>query len=546
MALSRVAACAGVGLAAAPWRRRRAPSGPLRCEGPRPFVLGREAFISGREFTDVHTHYAFSEQLGEGGFGKVVLATHKRTGVRRAIKVIPKRDNAEDVKNEIRALAELDHPHIVKLVECFEDDARFYLVEGLCDGPDLAGLISSGALPERDVSIILRGCLKAVAGCHAHGFIHRDIKLENFMVCHGVVQMIDFGLAARYGPGGELTEVTGTHLYRAPEMFAPRRRLASRGGKASELPHGYNKPVDIWSMGVVMFALLTGESLFKLGSTPRAVQDRLVDPGYVQDRLRHCQALKACCPEARDLLAQMLQHDPRERITTVAALQHPFILRFSRELLHDAEGTAQLKLDASIFQKMAAFARMPRLQQIALQAMAHRTSVQFDKSSVHSLRQTFRFLDSDGDGQISMEELRRLESHGIPLPDNFQEVFEACNLSGSGFVNLNEFIACCLPPAKLGELCTEAFVILDRNFNGVLDAEDLELLAKESEHCQAQECEAIIHEAEGAVRGTDGVTGRLTFEEFHRLIRGPEAAVPPRPQVLQTRGTSGFEGGRDE
>jgi len=533
MALSRVAACAGVGLAAAPWRRRRAPSGPLRCEGPRPFVLGREAFISGREFTDVHTHYAFSEQLGEGGFGKVVLATHKRTGVRRAIKVIPKRDNAEDVKNEIRALAELDHPHIVKLVECFEDDARFYLVEGLCDGPDLAGLISSGALPERDVSIILRGCLKAVAGCHAHGFIHRDIKLENFMVCHGVVQMIDFGLAARYGPGGELTEVTGTHLYRAPEMFAPRRRLASRGGKASELPHGYNKPVDIWSMGVVMFALLTGESLFKLGSTPRAVQDRLVDPGYVQDRLRHCQALKACCPEARDLLAQMLQHDPRERITTVAALQHPFILRFSRELLHHDEHAAQLKLDASIFQKMATFARMPRLRQIAILAMAHRASEQLDESGeLHIVRQTFRFLDQDGDGQISMEELRRLESHGIPLPDNLQEMFEACDLCGSGFVNQVEFVACCLPPAKLSEqLCTEAFMILDRNFSGELDAEDLQLLAKEF---QVQECKAILHEAEAVVRGTENVTGRLTFEEFHRFIRGSEATIPPRPQVLHT------------
>lgn len=556
VAAGRLAACVGASLAASRWlqqqqRQRGRPQLPqphrpaslaARCE-QRHWQLNREAFISGREFLDVHSLYLFKESIGEGGFGKVFQATHRRTGTLRAIKVIPKRDNVEEVKNELAALIELDHPHIVRLIEYFEDQARFYLVQALCDGPDLAEMMReatggrsrvgerTGPLPEREVSIVMRDCLKSVIGCHSHGFVHRDIKLDNFMVTgqEGIVKMIDFGLAVQKA---DLTEAAGTSIYRAPEMMIPawRRRLSAEGRETSSPT--YDKAVDVWSLGVMLFSLLTGESLFKRTLDARSVRDRLVDPKFVQDRLRHCQALKGCSEEGRDLLSRMLQHDPVERISTTDALHHPFIQRTYYETLDQnlhPSTEEEPPVDTALLTKFSDFARAPRLRQIAILAMTHLLTEQSDHhQDLKSLRHMFRILDQDGDGQISLQELRRLEEYGVAIPADLADVFSACDVNGTGNMNYVEFFACGLPSSMIDEgLCTEAFLLLDRNFSGRLEADDLQLLMRKSPRVFGmEEYEAIIQEAELAVK--HGAEGSLAFQDFHLFLRGekPTASQP--------------------
>eukprot|EP00413_Alexandrium_margalefii_P000025 CAMPEP_0204513942 /NCGR_PEP_ID=MMETSP0661-20131031/1774_1 /ASSEMBLY_ACC=CAM_ASM_000606 /TAXON_ID=109239 /ORGANISM="Alexandrium margalefi, Strain AMGDE01CS-322" /LENGTH=571 /DNA_ID=CAMNT_0051519139 /DNA_START=1 /DNA_END=1712 /DNA_ORIENTATION=+ len=502
---------------------------------------------------DVRDHYSFEDGIGEGGFGKVVRATHKRTGITRAIKLIPRRDNADEVRNEIHALVELDHPNIVKLVEYFQDEQYFYLVQQFCAGPDLANLLEkaraaraeggarSSPLPERDVAVIMRDSLKSVAGCHAHGFVHRDIKLENFMVSgyDRIVKMIDFGLSERCTPSHELTEVLGTHLYRAPEMVIAKWRRSSRPGEP-EGEHGYGKAVDVWGLGAMFFALLTGESLFKLSFNAKAVQDRLADPKYVQDRLRHCPALRGCTDEARDLLSRMLRHDPKERITTADALQHPFVVRHWSEALEGkqpaevAEGPSARQVDRMLAERISAFASMPRLQKMARVAVAHRISEQVEGGrEVLTLKRAFRRLDRDGDGRLQLAELQILEEGSHATLDDMRAILRACDLNGSGAVNFVEFVACCLPPALLSEqICTEAFGILQRGFDGELDAG---ALRRNGAVHSDEEGEAIIREAAVAVHGAEGATheGRITFEDFHRLLRGAEVvgAAPAAPSA---------------
>lgn len=522
----RFAACAaGASLAALPWQRREEQWRPwLYCEvrhAPLQSLQGllhlrQEAFVTGREALDVHSVYNFKDTIGEGGFGKVVRATHRRTGVQRAIKVIPKRGSRSEALNEIRALSELgDHPHIVKLIEYFEDSKRFYLVQALCDGPDLAELLADAVngvreqrLTEREVSIVIRDCIRSVIGCHARGFIHRDLKLDNFMVADksdGVVKVIDFGLAARSPERSELTEVTGTVFYRAPEMMVPRWRRAKSADVGGQ-PGGYDKSVDVWSLGVVLFALLAGEPLFKHSLSAREVQDKLADPKYVRDRVRYCPALRDCGQDARDLLTRMLDRDPRLRITTSEALKHPFVLRHSHETLNREElqeraaRQERLRLaadTAALDAKVSAFAGAPRLRQIALLALTHVASEETDPTGeLRALRQVFCDLDHDGDGRIALGE-------------------------GGKELNFAEFLACSLPQSLIDEeLCSEVFLMMDRDFDGAVDARDLLPLAGNCE----KECEEIIREAEERLRGPGSpCSGRLTMEDFQLFLRGSGA-----------------------
>jgi len=233
----------------------------------------------------------------------------------------------------------------------------------------------------------------------------------------------------------------------------------------------------------------------------------------------------------------MLRLDPNERITTAEALQHPFVLRHHGETLTRATlAQVDASLDAALPAKLEAFANAPRLMQIALLAVTHRASEQLDSTGeLRRLRQIFRSLDKDGDGQVSLEDLQTLREHGLQLPSNLREIFQACDINGTGYLDFVEFVASAFPSKLVTEqLCTEAFMILDRNSSGELDADDFRLLARNSDD---GEIAAIIHEAETLVRGPDGpYVGRLSFEEFHRFVRGAEAEArpPQRPQALPT------------
>ncbi len=138
-------------------------------------------------------------------------ATHVTTGIERAAKKIPK-NALEDQKlfeNEVECLMELDHPHIVKLVEYFDDEEQheYILVFEMCNGPDLFDRIvdvitDKHRFDEVEAGRLLRHMLKAVLCCHSHYIIHRDIKPENFMFSRpdprSSLKMIDLGLSQHY------------------------------------------------------------------------------------------------------------------------------------------------------------------------------------------------------------------------------------------------------------------------------------------------------------------------------------------------------------
>lgn len=466
--------------------------------------------------------------VGEGGFSKVVRAVHKRTGIRRAVKKIDKvHTQPWQFEDEIRALIILDHPHIVKIIEYFEDEDYFYVVSELCTGPDLYDYIAEaydlsgeGQMPERDASVLIRQCLKAVICCHAHGFIHQDLKPENFVMASRDpelrdIRLIDFGFAYRIQPGQGGTDVVGTAGYMAPETLLP--------------PDKHDKAVDIWSLGVVLFMCLTGE-MFVPDDKDEALHIAM-DPGYVERRL-NCKALTGASPEVRDLLQRMLRYSPADRISGPEALAHPFIQAHSRGWLGGESpgeaGYIPSQIDAELIKKMQRFAAAPAFKKLAVLSLVHLAAVSSMpppfRRRLLSARHTFRTLDLDGDGIVTLEDMTRgLERQGVKVPSDFAQLFSELGSTERGKVHYTELVSCILFDDSFPEnLVAEGFRRFDKQSNGVIDAVDLQLL--KNSYAKRQSHDDMIREVDPLGKGY------ITYEDFIQIM-----STDPRCPLCQNK-----------
>eukprot|EP00929_Paragymnodinium_shiwhaense_P114361 TRINITY_DN82727_c0_g1_i1.p1 TRINITY_DN82727_c0_g1~~TRINITY_DN82727_c0_g1_i1.p1 ORF type:complete len:555 (-),score=78.56 TRINITY_DN82727_c0_g1_i1:130-1794(-) len=529
---ARLGACAFLGLAAERWQRRRQalpghrppllafPSGSfIDCETenvsrssapPRhTWRLRRGDFIF-KNSSKVRSEYAFVSDLGTGGFSKVIHATHRRTGIPRAVKKIGKEQtNAEEFEAEVRALISLDHPHIIKVLEYFEEEGYFYVITELCTGRSLIDYIMDsisrrgGRVPERDVAVILRQCLKAVMCCHTQGIVHRDLKPDNFMLTghFNTIKLIDFGLSRQLSSGERCTEVVGSDSYMAPEMV---------------LGAQHDSSVDVWSLGVVLFIMLAAEQLI-----PNADNSVLKDPSFVSRRLAESAGLAQASPAARDLLVKMLEPDPAKRIKTSEALRHPFIREYKDSFLAGRQPSSSiLQLDGQFVEKMRRFADAPWLKKFAILAMVHISQTPPDaQHAVLTARLNFRRFENGGTGTVTAQRLKDgLEANGINIPPDFDTVFAACDSHSRGSLSYLEFVACILvdstwPMAVL----QEAFTLLDRSRDGVIDVRDLKILLKNSYNVQdGQSFSDIIREVDPSGKGY------LNFDDFLEVMQMKE------------------------
>mmetsp|Transcript_78889 Transcript_78889/g.150099 ORF Transcript_78889/g.150099 Transcript_78889/m.150099 type:complete len:531 (+) Transcript_78889:58-1650(+) len=464
--------------------------------------------------------YAYKGLLGDGGFSSVSLFIHKRTGQPRAIKKIRRLGTStRQFQTELQALISLDHPHIVKVLEYFEDPAHFHVVFELCSGNDLLTHFSQSNRRrdgvkdvERDASIVLRQSLNAVVGCHAKGLIHRDLKPENFLLVGKdlTVKLIDFGLATRCGEGELARGIYGTLGYMAPEVL-----LNSEG---------YEKAADIWSLGAILFVLLTSEPFLADGEERELMQDER----YMRQRVRSCHKLAENSSDAVDLLEKMLEWDPKKRISALQILQHPFITAHGGEQLCNRSGSTKLqkpldcKLDKRLPSKMERYAKSPRMRQIGLRCLVHLASnAALPQDLLHEIftaRHHFRSLNPSGTGWVSEHQLRmRLEEERIPVPSNFGEICKDCQHASHGLevlLDYDVFLACLLIDAPWPDvLFREVFIILDRSRDGVIALEDLIEFAR-ADHSKG--CEAIFREVD-----PEG-SGYINYDKFMSIMEADE------------------------
>jgi predicted Ser/Thr protein kinase len=197
------------------------------------------------------------ELLGRGGMGAVYKARQKQLDRLVALKILPPdvgRDPAfaGRFEQEARAMAQLNHPHIVVLYEFGHADGLFYFLMEYVDGVNLRQLLQAERLSPREAMAIVPQICDALQYAHDHGIVHRDIKPENVLIDRrGRVRIADFGLAKLLGkePAGDrlthAVQVMGTPPYMAPEQYAQ--------------PLDVDHRADIYALGVVFYEMLTGE-----------------------------------------------------------------------------------------------------------------------------------------------------------------------------------------------------------------------------------------------------------------------------------------------
>ncbi|AAS54068.1 AFR696Cp [Eremothecium gossypii ATCC 10895] len=271
--------------------------------------------------------WKLGETLGAGSTGKVLLAQNTETGQIAAVKVISKSvfnaqgstfvgSNDPDVlpygiEREIIIMKLLNHPNVLRLYDVWETAQDLYMVLEYVEKGELFNLlVQRGPLPENEAVRFFRQIIIGISYCHALGIVHRDLKPENLLLDHKFnIKLADFGMAALESKDKLLETSCGSPHYAAPEIV-------------SGLPyHGFES--DVWSCGVILYALLTGRLPFD------------EEDGNIRNLLLKVQSGKyeipgedEISPEARDLIVQILTVEPEQRIKTREILKHPLLQKY--------------------------------------------------------------------------------------------------------------------------------------------------------------------------------------------------------------------------
>ena len=271
------------------------------------------------EYTNLTDIYEVSQKLGNGKFGLVKLGINKQTGKKVAIKIMTKKDMALDdlelVRTEVEILKICQHPNIIHLYEVFENVDYYYIIMEYCGGGDLFSYLEKRhfRLPEEKACRIIHKMCAALFYIHSYGIVHRDIKPENVLMTsneeNADIRILDFGLSKILGPNEFCNEPYGTLSYVAPEVL---------------LEKPYNKAVDMWSLGVTTYLILSGALPFDHPQDDREIARQTIhDPVPFKGTV-----WKTISPEAIDFINKLLVKDPNQRMTVKEAIDHDWIKKY--------------------------------------------------------------------------------------------------------------------------------------------------------------------------------------------------------------------------
>lgn len=288
-------------------------------------------------FSDV---YVTDSLLGFGSSANVYAVHDRKTWDKFACKEVKMSASVTDsmtICTEIEALKRVNHANVIKLHEVFQTEHKAWLVLELVRGGDLISALSRlPAYNERTIAMLFRQILLGVKHLHEQGIVHRDLKIEN-MLCeiegdfeakqpvpaeNMTVKITDFGLSAvcmdweagRNKPSKgarHLKEMWGTTEYFAPEVY----------------DRAYGFQADVWSLGCVLYELLTGHLAFPSRDMQVPIADRLFLHGLKKPlrAFEQRSEWKELSNEARSLIKGMLNRDPKRRLSVEECLAHPWI-----------------------------------------------------------------------------------------------------------------------------------------------------------------------------------------------------------------------------
>ena len=393
-------------------------------------ALNNDVIVSGNEINPEKI-YLKNKLLGSGAFGEVWLVHHKDLDRDFAMKVIKKRKNRsndeKEIMNEIGILKQLDHPKILKVIDFFSTTKKYYIITEYCPEGELFNeIIKVGKFDEGQAAFIINQILKAVTYCHKMNIIHRDIKPENIMITNREkngclqVKLIDFGTAKIFEKGQQENKYVGSSYYMAPEIIKRK----------------YDEKCDLWSIGVILYILLTGRPPFDGNDDDEILEN--VKKG-VYDKWAYPFPLLSS--HAKDLIFKLLQYDPKKRLSAEEAIEHRWFktAEFKKK---DKVNTIPPELAKELIHNMTKYRSDNMLKCAVIAYLVHHIT---NTEECFEASKLFIKIDLNSDGKIEKHELvQGFEKYWGISKDEAKEkvdlIFANIDTDFNGFIEYEEFV----------------------------------------------------------------------------------------------------------
>jgi len=450
--------------------------------------------------------------LGMGYSGQVLLAEGRDTAKLCAVKAfklrgIPKAKKAT-LESEAEIFLSMDHPHVVRLLDCYECEEFLNLVmECMTGGELLKRVVSKKRFSEKDAVTTTWQMLLAISYIHSHNIVHRDIKLENFLYeseDSDHLKLIDFGFSRILSPNIKLHLSCGTLAYIAPEVL--------RGS--------YTNQCDMWSLGVSVFILLLGYMPFQGNAEKLQMNIKL---GKFAKKKKQWDSISS---SAQDFIDKLMVVDPNDRLTAKQALQHQWIERRNHmnDDMHD--------VDQGIADALSNFGQASNLRRACMSMMAW--SLTNDERK--QVRDAFIEIDTDRSGTITVAEFKTVLQDKFHIDDeHVAAAFASLDTNHAEEIHYSEFLAAMVSSRIQlhDDLLRQTFRRFDVDNNGYITREELaELLG---EVYEGQDVSKLLDEADSSH------DGKIDYNEFIRFIQeaGGELHLEAAEKLIDRAQTEG-------
>lgn len=416
------------------------------------FGFDRSNFIH-MKTKSLFDEYEIKEKLGEGAYGCVYKVQHKTTQLLRAVKAIKRKHvDSTAFSNEIAILKTVDHPNIIRLFDCYYDTNYYYMVEEYCSGGDLYDYIRKQKFfSEKKAADILNQLLSAVNHLHKKNIVHRDLKPENIVFIQTkskeiFIKLIDFGTSVSM-KGGNLTQELGTIYYIAPEVFK----------------NNYNEKADIWSVGIILYTMLCGHPPF-CGNKEEVIKNKILHT-KLQFLPRDFSKVSQ---EAIDFVKELLCYDPSKRISAEKALENKWLVNMTKSTEDDRLLEANVLENLSKFTSAVTLQKAILSfvsNQMAMNEEVKKLKDEFDKiddnkdgvisldelvkcleslypheEAVKRAQGIFDEIDFNHDGTINFSEFLtvNMKKEKLTNEDVLVKAFKMFDLDGNGYITIDE------------------------------------------------------------------------------------------------------------
>lgn len=447
--------------------------------------------------------YKIIRTIGEGTFGRVDLVEHKITGMVRAMKVIPKMSGMDEtsVLNELYILKKIDHQNVIKIYEFYSDEKNYYLITEYCSGGDLFTATKDENLSEVQVCNIIYQILLALNNLHKMKIMHRDLKPENILISkkeeNGLyrIKLCDFGTSHIFKIGEKEKSITGSSYYIAPEVLNKK----------------YDFKCDLWSVGVIMYVLLTKKIPFH-GQSDKDVRKNIKKKSskYIK------KPILIYSQYVQELLDKLLDKDYSKRINAEMALGFDlFKVHQCKENINQISQDLINKFISNILN----YKRKNAFQETAITYLIHNS----DSEEISEALKLFNIFDINNDSKISFEDfftqIEKISGKKIEKKEA-EDIFYNIDTNRNNLLEPEEFVKAAVDKTIFLEekMIKLAFNFFDVGNDGLITFEDIIELFHD---CADEEKDKEVkEELEKFMNSLDSEkNGKINFEEFSNFMK---------------------------